>query len=52
MADAGLIPETATALSAAGGRDLAWEVTKLPLAYNRNLAAEAGAAGRLFRRLE
>jgi hypothetical protein len=42
----------------ASGEDLAgimdalrWKSPRMPLAYNRNLAAEAGAAGRLFRRL-
>jgi len=43
----------------ASGEDLAgimdalrWKSPRMPLAYNRNLAAEAAAAGRLFRRLE
>ncbi len=31
---------------------LRWKTPKMPLAYNRNLAAEAGAAGRLLSRLE
>lgn len=30
---------------------LRWKTPKMPLAYNRNLAAEAGAAGRLLSRL-
>lgn len=30
---------------------LRWKSAKMPLAYNRNLAAEAGAAGRLLSRL-
>lgn len=30
---------------------LRWKTLKMPLAYNRNLAAEAGAAGRLLARL-
>ncbi|MDO6414367.1 tyrosine-type recombinase/integrase [Sphingomonas sp. BIUV-7] len=43
----------------AAGEDLAgimdalrWKSPRMPLAYNRNLAAEAGAVGRLMRRLE
>lgn len=43
----------------AAGEDLAgimdalrWKSPRMPLAYNRNLAAEAGAAGRLLARLE
>lgn len=42
----------------AAGEDLAgimdalrWKSPRMPLAYNRNLAAEAGAVGRLMRRL-
>ncbi|WP_395396516.1 tyrosine-type recombinase/integrase (plasmid) [Novosphingobium sp. BL-8A] len=42
----------------ASGEDLAgimdalrWKSPRMPLAYNRNLAAEAGAAGRLMRKL-
>jgi integrase len=42
----------------ASGEDLAgimdalrWKSPRMPLAYNRNLAAEAGAAGRLFNKL-
>ena len=31
---------------------LRWKTPKMPLAYNRNLAAEAGAAGRLLSKLE
>lgn len=31
---------------------LRWKTPKMPLAYNRNLAAEVGAAGRLLSRLE
>lgn len=31
---------------------LRWRTAKMPLAYNRNLAAEAGAAGRLLSRLD
>ena len=31
---------------------LRWKTPKMPLAYNRNLAAEAGAAGRLLSRLD
>jgi site-specific recombinase XerD len=31
---------------------LRWKSPRMPLAYNRNLAAEAGAAGRLLRDLE
>lgn len=31
---------------------LRWKTPKMPLTYNRNLAAEAGAAGRLLSRLE
>ncbi|MGI4878289.1 MAG: tyrosine-type recombinase/integrase [Janthinobacterium lividum] len=31
---------------------LRWKSPRMPLAYNRNLAAEAGAAGRLLRGLE
>lgn len=31
---------------------LRWKSAKMPLLYNRNLAAEAGAAGRLLSRLE
>ena len=30
---------------------LRWKSPKMPLAYNRNLAAEAGAAGRLLSKL-
>jgi hypothetical protein len=43
----------------AAGEDLAgimdalrWKSPRMPLAYNRNLAAEAGAAGRLLARLK
>jgi hypothetical protein len=43
----------------ATGEDLAgimdalrWKSPRMPLAYNRNLAAEAGAVGRLMRRIE
>ena len=43
----------------ASGEDLAgimdalrWKSPRMPLAYNRNLAAEAGAVGRLARKLE
>ncbi len=43
----------------AAGEDLAgimdalrWKSPRMPLAYNRNLAAEAGAVGRLMRRIE
>ena len=43
----------------ASGEDLAgimdalrWKSPRMPLAYNRNLAAEAGAVGRLTRKLE
>lgn len=43
----------------ASGEDLAgimdalrWKSPRMPLAYNRNLAAEAGAVGRLSRKLE
>lgn len=43
----------------ASGEDIAgimdalrWKSPRMPLAYNRNLAAEAGAAGRLLRKLE
>lgn len=43
----------------ASGEDLAgimdalrWKSPRMPLAYNRNLAAEAGAVGRLIRKLE
>jgi len=43
----------------AAGEDLAgimdalrWKSPRMPLAYNRNLAAEAGAAARLLARLE
>lgn len=43
----------------AAGEDLAgimdalrWKSPRMPLAYNRNLAAEAGAVGRLARKLE
>lgn len=43
----------------ASGDDLAgimdalrWKSPRMPLAYNRNLAAEAGAVGRLIRKLE
>jgi hypothetical protein len=42
----------------ASGEDLAgimdalrWKSPRMPLAYNRNLAAEAGAAGRLMAKL-
>ncbi|WP_242443589.1 hypothetical protein [Sphingobium sp. LB126] len=31
---------------------LRWKSPRMPLAYNRNLAAEQGAAGRLMRKLE
>ena len=31
---------------------LRWKSPKMPLAYNRNLAAEAGAAGRLLSKLD
>ena len=31
---------------------LRWKTPKMPLTYNRNLAAEAGAAGRLLSKLE
>lgn len=31
---------------------LRWKTAKMPLAYNRNLAAEAGAAGRLLSKLD
>jgi len=31
---------------------LRWKSPRIPLAYNRNLAAEAGAVGRLARKLE
>ena len=31
---------------------LRWKSPRMPLAYNRNLAAEAGAVGRLARKLE
>jgi hypothetical protein len=31
---------------------LRWKSAKMPLLYNRNLAAEAGAAGRLLSRLD
>lgn len=31
---------------------LRWKGPRMPLAYNRNLAAEAGAVGRLTRKLE
>lgn len=30
---------------------LRWKSPRMPLAYNRNLAAEAGAVGRLLERL-
>jgi hypothetical protein len=30
---------------------LRWKSPRMPLAYNRNLAAEQGAAGRLMRKL-
>jgi len=43
----------------ASGEDLAgimdalrWKSPRMPLAYNRNLAAEAGVIGRLARKLE
>jgi hypothetical protein len=43
----------------ASGEDLAgimdalrWKSPRMPLAYNRNLAAEQGAAGRLMSKLE
>jgi len=42
----------------ASGEDIAgimdalrWKSPRMPLAYNRNLAAEAGAAGRLLSKL-
>ena len=31
---------------------LRWKTPKMPLAYNRNLAAEVGAAGRLLSKLD
>jgi hypothetical protein len=31
---------------------LRWKSPRMPLAYNRNLAAEAGAVGRLIDRME
>lgn len=31
---------------------LLWKSPRMPLAYNRNLAAEAGAVGRLMERLK
>jgi hypothetical protein len=31
---------------------LRWKTPKMPLTYNRNLAAEEGAAGRLLSKLE
>ena len=43
----------AVAKDVAGMMDpLRWKSPRMPLAYNRNLAAEAGAVGRLLERLK